>query len=170
MNVLTALLTIICSGVVAAYISYRLAKSKEEFFYKRKKLEELYISIDRYTTILVRMNFMWPKVMDGELTFNQGLDLQINSNTSEEEKRILPEIEMLVNFYFSNFLPVYVNFAKKREALHDLYDDFKFAYKVKGPTVDYSINKKEFLKTLFELDGAAKNLLNEVANYAQKFK
>jgi hypothetical protein len=169
-NILTVLLTIIGSGVAAAWISHYLAKSKEEFFYKRKKLEELYVSIDRYGTILIRMNFMWPKVMDGDLSFNQGLDVQINSNTSEEEKRLLPEIDMLINFYFSNFLSTYEIFLKKRELLEDLYKEFNCIYKIKGPTFDYSTNKKIFIKTLFEVDVAAKALLNEVAQYAKKLK
>jgi hypothetical protein len=169
-TLLTAILTILGSGVAAAWISQRLAKSKEELFDKRKKLEGLYKSVYRYTTILFRMNFMWPRVMDGDLSFNQGLDLQINSNTSDEEKQLLPEIDMLINFYFSNFLPTYENFVKKREVLNELYEGFKYTYKVKGPTIDYSKNKKEFVKTLFEVEDASKALLNEVAQYAKTLK
>lgn len=169
MNILTVLLTIIGSGVAAAWISHYLAKSKEEFFYKRKKLEELYKCIERYTTLLFVMNHMWLRVMDGDLSFNQGLDMQIKNN-GEEEKHLLPEIDMLINLYFLNFLPTYKDFVKKRDVINELYQDFKCIYKVKGPTIDYSKNKKEFVKALLEVDEGSKALLNEVAKYTQKLK
>jgi hypothetical protein len=169
-TLVTAVLTILGSGVVAAWISQHLSKSKEELFDKRKKLEELYKCVERYTTLLFVMNHMWPRVMDGSLSFNQGLDLQINNKSEEEEKRLLPEIDMLINFYFLNFLPTYKNLVKKREVVNELYQDFKYIYKVKGPTIDYSKNKKEFITALLEVDEASRVLLNEVAQYAQTLK
>jgi hypothetical protein len=168
-NISTALLTIIGSGVVAAWISHHLAKGKEELFYKRKKLEELYKSIVRYTTTLFSMNFMWPRVMDGKLSFNEGLDLLVRRR-DDDEKHHLPEIDMLINLYFHNFLTTYTNFINKRDVINDLYDDFKSIYEVKGPTIDYSNNKKEFVKALLELEEVSKVLLEEVAQYAQKLK
>ena len=170
MTLLTAILTILGSGVISACVSQRLAKSKEELFDKRKKLEGLYKSVYRYTTLLFVTNHIWPKVMDGDINFNQGLALQINNNASEEEKRLIPEIDMLINFYFFNFLPTYKNLVKKRDAINELYQNFKCIYKVKGPTIDYSQNRKEFIKTLFEVENASKVLLSEVAQYAQKLK
>jgi len=169
MNILTALLTIIGSGVIAAWISHHLAKGKEELFYKRKKLEELYKCVERYTTLLFVMNHMWPRVMDGDLSFNQGLDMQIKNN-NEEEKHLLPEIDMLINLYFLNFLTTYKGFLKKRDTVNELYQDFNYIYKVKGPTIDYGKNKKEFVKALFEVEEVSKALLNEVAQYARKLK
>ena len=168
-TLLTALLTILGSGVLAAWISYHLAKGKEELFYKRKKLEELYKSIVRYTTTLFSMNFMWPRVMDGKLSFNEGLDLLIK-HRDNDEKYHLPEIDMLINLYFPNFLTTYTNFINKRDVINDLYDDFKSIYKVKGPTIDYSKNKKEFITALLEVEEASRVLLNEVAQYAQKLE
>ena len=166
---LTAILTILSSGVVAACVSHRLAKNKEELFYKRKKLEELYKSIEGYTTLLFVMNHMWLKVMDGELSFNQGLDLQIDSKNSEE-KKCLPEIDMLINLYFPKFLPTYENFIKKRDTVNKLYNNFRNAYKEKGPTIDYGNNRKEFSKALLEIDEISKVFLKEVAQHAQKLK
>jgi flagellar basal body-associated protein FliL len=166
-TLVTAVLTILGSGVVAAWISHRLAKGKEELFYKRKKLEELYKSIDKFTTLFFVTNHMWPKVMDGALSFNQGLDLQINGR-KDEDTDFWPEIDMLINLYFPNFLSNYDNFKKKKVIVNDLYQEFKNAYKIKGPTIDYSKNKKEFLKALLEVDEASKALLDEVAQYAQK--
>lgn len=168
-TLLTSTLTILGSGVVATWISHRFAKGKEELFYKRKKLEELYKSIERYTTLLFVMNHMWLRVMDGKLTFNQGLDMQINSG-SDEGKLLLPEIDMLINLYFPIFLPSYKIFINNRDMINELYQDFRNIYNVKGPTVDYSKNRNEFSKTLLEVDGISKVLLNEVAEYAQKLK
>lgn len=166
-TLLIAILTVLSSGVVAACVSHRLAKSKEELFYRRKKLEELYKCIDQYTTLLFRMNHMWLKVMDGELDFNQGLDLQIESN-NDDDKLYLPEIDMLINLYFPNFLPTYRDFIERRNSVNILYANFKETYKLKGPTVDYSNICKEFSKALLEIDNASKTLLEEVAKYAQK--
>jgi len=165
--IITSLLTIMGSGVVAAWISHHLAKSKEELFYKRKKLEELYKAIERYTTLLFVMNHMWLKVMDGNISYNQGLDLQINNN-GDEEKHLLPEIGMLINLYFQNFLPTYDNFIKKRYMVNELHQGFRNIYKFKGPTVDYRKNRKEFSEALLEVDRISKVLLNEVAKYTQK--
>jgi len=95
--------------------------------------------------------------------------MQIKNN-GEEEKHLLPEIDMLINLYFLNFLPTYKDFVKKRDVINELYQDFKCIYKVKGPTIDYSKNKKEFVKALLEVDEGSKALLNEVAKYTQKLK
>lgn len=164
---LTAILTILGSGVVAAWISHRLVKDKEELFYKRRKLEELYKCIERYTTLLFSMNYMWIKVMDGELSYNQGLDLQINDR-GKEEKHHLPEIDMLINLYFPDFRSTYEDFIERRDVLNRMHGDFRDVYKIKGPTVDYSQNRKKFSNALLEIDNASKMLLEEIAKYAQK--
>ena len=166
-TLLTAVLTILGSGVVAAWISHRLAKGKEELFYKRKKLEELYKSIEKFTTLFFVTNHMWPTVMDGTLNYNQGLDLLINGK-KDKDADFWPEIDMLINLYFPNFLSNYDNFKKKKVIVNDLHQEFKNVYRIKGPTIDYSKNKKEFLKALLEVDEASKVLLDEVAQYAQK--
>jgi hypothetical protein len=166
-GILTAIITILGSGVVAAWISHRLAKGKEELFYKRKKLEELYKCIERYTTLIFSMNHMWLKVMDGELSYNQGLDLQINGR-DDEEKHHLPEIDMLINLYFPSFRDTYKEFLKKRDVVNRLHGEFRDVYKLKGPTVEYSQNRKKFSNALLEIDKASSILLEEIVGYAQK--
>ena len=166
-SLLVGILTVLSSGVVAAGVSHRLAKSKEEWFYKRRKLEELYKCVERYTTLLICTNHMWLNVMDGELTFDQGLDMQINSK-DDEDKNHLPEIDMLINLYFPNFLIVYDNFLKKRDAVNRIDRDFRDLYKAKGASIDYSNNRNEFFKALLEVENASKLLLKEIAKYSQK--
>jgi len=64
--------TILCSGVISAIVTHRLASSRAERDFRRKKLEELFVAISRYCNKLATANIMWPRVMRGELDYNQG--------------------------------------------------------------------------------------------------
>jgi len=165
-TILVAIFTVLASGVVAALVSHFLTKRKEELFYKRAKLEVLYKYIELYKTLLFVTNHMWLNVMNGDIDFNTGLDMQINNN-DDENKKLLPEIEMLINLYFPKFLVGFKNLIEKRDKVNELYKHFKSTYKLHGPTVDYSKNRKEFLKALLDIDEASKKLLHEVSKYAQ---
>jgi len=164
--ILVAILTVLGSGVVAAWVSHYLAKRKEELFYKRTKLEDLYKCIEGYTTLLFVMNHMWLNVMNGDIDFNTGLDMQIN-NKDDDNRKLLPEIDMLINLYFPKFLVGFKNLIEKRDNVNKLYLHFKSTYKSHGPTVDYSKNRKEFLKALLDIEEESKQLLHEVSKYAQ---
>jgi len=168
-TLLTAILTILGSGVVAAWVSHDLVKKKEELYYRRTKLEELYKAVERFTTLLFVMNHIWPRVMDGELSFNQGLGLQVEKR-GDEEKHLLPEIDMLINLYFPQLLSTYKQFVSQRDIINRLYSKFRDVYKVKGPTITYEANREEFSAALMNLDVIAKGLLSEVAQCAHRLK
>jgi hypothetical protein len=62
----------------------------------RSRLEELYSSIDGWSGSLVVHHITYRKVMEGDLTYNQALDITIKSGQSLDAKRIFT----LADLYF----------------------------------------------------------------------
>jgi hypothetical protein len=99
MNILIPLVSILCSGVVSAIVAQVLINSRSEKDFRRRKLEELFLSIDKYCVALSTGYSAWPKVAKGELTYDQGLDF-ILSLDKQEFGGVFEKSQMIIALYF----------------------------------------------------------------------
>ncbi|WP_304546107.1 hypothetical protein [Sulfurimonas microaerophilic] len=93
----------------------------------REKLEELYIVSNKYFNTLISHQLPYRMVMEGELTFNQALDLIIEWG---EKKDYEPQrLTMLINMYFPELKKQYDEILKIRNSLNDIKNAYKEQYK-----------------------------------------
>lgn len=65
------LLTVLASGITAAFVTHILNSRKEERLLVRQKLEDLHLAVHRYI-IAISLNFMpFLQAMEGVIDYNQ---------------------------------------------------------------------------------------------------
>lgn len=124
-QIILSLLTIVCSGVVSAIVTYKLNSGHEEKQFLRKKLEEVSLSFTVYSRILGTHFITYQSVMVGKISYNDALDMTIES----KQKSPFETLSMLVNIYFPNLDRHLENLIKYRELGNDIIHDFKSQYK-----------------------------------------
>tara|TARA_R110000796_G_C14523336_1_gene431108 strand:- start:31 stop:447 length:417 start_codon:yes stop_codon:yes gene_type:complete len=99
---LTSTLTLIGVGLTNKSNNKRLSiqleherKLKREDLV-RDRLEELYVESKRYMNAVVTHFLPYRRVMEGELTFNQALDLSIDSRYTHNPERVY----LIMDMYF----------------------------------------------------------------------
>jgi len=121
--------TIICSGVISAIVTYKLNARKDETQLLRQKLEELNLAILRFCTQLDTTFLPYISAMTGKLTYNQALDIVLNSKDTEKN---YDKIAMIVNIYFPQLSSNLENIHKARDAGNEVIHDFKRFYESEG--------------------------------------
>ncbi len=101
----------------------------EELF--REQLEELYIQSNRYLSSLWGHYLPYAKVMNGELTFNQALDMTIERASKKDYDP--NRVTMLINMYFPQIKPEFEKIIDIRNKLNRIIDKFKAQYKTGTP-------------------------------------
>lgn len=91
------------------------------------KLEELYLLADTWITANKTNWLPYHKVMLGELTYNQALDITIQQ--SENNKYEFSRIKMLIDLYFSSVLKEYNELLKAQNSVNQILDAHKRDYK-----------------------------------------
>ncbi|MBI5048780.1 MAG: hypothetical protein HZB54_07530 [Deltaproteobacteria bacterium] len=121
--------TIICSGVVSAIVTYKLNARKDERQLLRQKLEELNLAMLRFCTQLDTNFLPYISVMTGNITYNQALDIVLNSKDTEKN---YDKISMIVNIYFPQLSSNLENIHTARGAGNEVIHDFKRFYESAG--------------------------------------
>jgi hypothetical protein len=110
------LITVLASGVVAAYVSHRLATTRADKDFRLKRLEELFISLDKFSSNYnATMAPMMP-VMRGAIPFARVQEL-IEKNKDAEAGTSLKTVEMLVRIYFPELRVMYDELIKIRDKI-----------------------------------------------------
>lgn len=95
MNLAIALLTVVMSGVVAAMVTYHLNTTKEHVFFMRRKGDELYLAAESYDRNLTSHFVSAYRVIKGEISWNDFLDLVIK-NADRNDREASLQILMLI--------------------------------------------------------------------------
>ena len=96
-NIWLAIATVLGTGVVSAYLTQRLIRSRDEAAIKRQKLEELYFSVHKLVEVSVDRILPWLDLAEDKRTFN---DAQMRALEAERERDEYDTAKMLVNVYF----------------------------------------------------------------------
>lgn len=95
---------------------------------KRERLEELYVQSKKYLNMLIMHYVPFRDVMNGEISFNQALDINIeNGKTNDFEPH---RVSMLIDLYFPELKLSFNSILELRDKLNILVDDYKEQYKL----------------------------------------
>jgi hypothetical protein len=156
--------TILCSGVISAIVTHKLSTSHAEREFRRKKLEELYFAVHTYCTKLFSANIMWPQVMRGEITYDEGNDLIIKNHDRQDKSHDIAQ--MLVNIYFPELRPHLQAILKRRDQINRIHSEFKKSYR--GEPCHSFL--KPFLAELSGIDVDEKALTDELFRISEKYR
>jgi len=164
MEIVIPLITLLGSGVVSAFVAQKLINSRSEKDFKRKKLEELFLAMDKFCIALSLANLAWPRVAKGELTYDQALDSIINLD-KQEFSGVFQTAQMITILYFPEMRPDFQKILDIRTRLTALQIDFKSAYKQIGPIPEFA---KKFSAELLAVELASEQFKKGLANVARK--
>jgi hypothetical protein len=129
---LQSILTVVLSGVVAAFVSFMLSSKKETFLYKQKKAEELFLAADRYIKNLSSVYMLQAGYVKGDLSKKDMNDLMLKDRDRVDTSSH-PTLWMLTRFYFPEIEPALRALDTKRAGVNAVFSAHErkaVAYKV----------------------------------------
>lgn len=93
----------------------------------RDRLEELYTASKKYLNTLCSYYLPYRQVMKGELTFNQALEVTIQ--TGEKVSYDPGRVTMLIHMYFPEIQPAFDEIMQVRDELNEVLFGYKEQYK-----------------------------------------
>jgi len=94
---------------------------------KRERAEELYVESKKYLNAVAIHYLPYKKVMKGELTFNQALDLTIDNGSKRDFEP--HRVAMIIDMYFPNLQKPFNEIMEKRDFLNRIVTGYKEQYK-----------------------------------------
>ena len=164
-QLIISLATILCSGVVSAIVTYKLNSRKDERHFLRQKLEELNLAVIRFCTQLDTNFLPYISVMTGKITYDQALDIVLNSKNSETN---YDKMSMIVNIYFPHLSPDIDSIHKARDMGNKVIHAFKRFYESGG--IDSQKHYHEMCEVVNLLDKAESNFKNAIRNEASRIQ
>ena len=126
------------------------------------RLEELYMLIEKWANSLVTHHSTYRKVMNGALTYNQALDITIESKSKFDTQRLFT----LAELYFPRCHETLNNIKSIRDQAADIQEDFKELYRETGS--GSSIHAEELTNTLIMFSHEISKYKSELSEYANK--
>jgi hypothetical protein len=127
----------------------------------REKLEELYVLVQQYTTLLQSESLPYVRVMEGELDYNQALDMTIKTMGQDR----LPDfnrLPMLVDLYFPQIRGTLKQLLDTRDSMNKIRAAHKSEYK-KG-NLDGRMFVKPMVAALDRIEEVGEMLKSEITS------
>lgn len=127
----------------------------------RSRLEEIYVESRRYMNSLVTHFLPYRRVMEGELTYNQALDLTLERSYVHSPERV----SLIMDMYFPELRESFI----KVESCLEKTNQIKHSYKLQYKQGDTSGEKwlPIFQEALIQLSDAASGFEKHVASIAK---
>ena len=165
-QIIISLLTIIGSGVVSAFITQKLVTSRSEKEFKRKKIEELFLSVHKYCRGLSVANMVWPEVAAGKINYNEAIDIVTKSDKSSY-LGAYESSEMIVKLYFPHLEKDFDKILLTRKEIGFAKLNLKRDYENQSDLTEYV---SLFNKLLIQIENVEKEFKNSIANERMKIK
>lgn len=127
-DLLIPLLMVLASGITAAVVTHVLNSRREEHLLVRQKLENLHLSLHRYTTDMGIAFMPFLSAMEGVLDYNKANDMLING-ADDKDKTAYPTVQRLIGIYFPDLEPELKTLLDSRDKLNDIKHSFREDYK-----------------------------------------
>lgn len=101
-------------------------RDNEKIIRQIERAEELYVLTDKWVSALGVYSLNVMRVMKGDLTYNQCLDLQIESGNQKEYN--FSRIEMIVDIHFKDLKKAYQEILEARAELNEIVFQHKAEY------------------------------------------
>jgi hypothetical protein len=161
MQLTTALLTIVMSGVVAAGVTYFLNANKEQVFFLRKKAEDLFLAAERFDKSLgIHFISAYP-LIKGEIGYDEFHDMVIERGKQESGENY-EAVLMLTRIYFPDLEQKLNAWMDIRTKLNGILSEHKRAYKA-DPTTFFN----SFHRAVGELNQTSEAFKLAVVNQAR---
>ncbi|CAM4308483.1 hypothetical protein [Pseudoalteromonas maricaloris] len=128
----------------------------------RSRLEELYVESRKYMNSMVSYYLPYRQVMEGELTYNQALDLTLEGNYSHNPERVF----LIMDMYFPELRESFTMVEKSNTKIREIQNAFKLQYKQGNPSGRNWLPM--FQDALEALSSSAKNFEEHVTSIARK--
>lgn len=119
-QVIIPLLTIGFSGILSAYIAHHLATTRADREFRLKRLEELFLSLTRFSKHYTVAVTPYLLVMRGQNTLAAVQEI-IDKQTTSEDAQHLENIEMLIKIYFPSLNPHFDRILRLRDQIGERY-------------------------------------------------
>lgn len=129
----------------------------------RNRLEELYQLVDTWAGKVVFHHTTYRQVMNGQLTYNQALDITINSESFDSAR-----LFTLAELYFPDSHEVLETIKKFRDELSGIQLEYKEQYREAGPEAQGETYSRLVTKKLMEFNQAIDLYKSSLASYARK--
>jgi hypothetical protein len=133
-------------------LQFHLERESKEREFIKDKLEELYLLHEAWVNALATSYLPVLKVMKGEITYNQALDMFIEDNKARQVD--FKRLQMLIDLYFPAIKPAFEKLSAARDRTNEIKAAHKREYK-RGNT-----DGSEYVVPFIE---AQKELLRESA-------
>lgn len=129
----------------------------------RSRLEELYQLMDIWADKFVIHHTIYRRVMDGQLTYNQALDISTNSESFNFSR-----LFTLAELYFPDSHELLEKIKIYRDNLSYIQDVYKKQYLEMGPEADGEKYSALLTKKLMEFNEAIDQYKASLADYARR--
>lgn len=129
----------------------------------RSRLEELYQLIDIWAAKSVIHHTTYRRVMDGQLTYNQALDITIKSESFDSAR-----LFTLAELYFPDSHEMLDKIKRYRDELSDIQHVYKEQYREIGPNAEGEKYSALLTKKLMEFNEAIDQYKASLAKYARR--
>ena len=159
---ITLLLT---SGLISAVVVHYLTNAREERDFRRKKIEELFLALQEWCVAFLAHHITWPRVMMGEMDYNQALDIHLENPPKSQGK--IETVTMLVNLYLPELRPEFEAILKARDDVNTIQGQFRKAYKEIGPHASHRQFVKPFDDRMTQFEQAQQRFNTALFKVAQ---
>lgn len=167
MTIVSALLTAFLSGVVAAYVTYRLNLNKEHVLFMRQKAEELYLATTSFGTDLASTyGAIYVPLFENRIDYNTALDLQVEASKRRDESNWKKMI-MITRIYFPTLGDHLDVILKCRDKITDIIARHKIDYRAGNARDEKWL--QPLRNALIETSQASERFESAIAEEARNF-
>ncbi len=129
----------------------------------RQRLEELYQLVGTWAGKAVIHHTTYRRVMTGQLTYNQALDLTIERGSFDSAR-----LFTLAELYFPDCHELFDDIKDIREDLSTIQNEYKEQYREIGPSAEGEKYSMLLTQRLIEFNKAIDSYKSSLADYARK--
>ena len=137
---------------MSAVVVHYLTNAREERDFRRKKIEELFLALQAWCVTFIAHHVVWPRVMMGEMDYNQALDIQLENPPKSQGK--IETVTMLVNLYLPALRPQLQAILKARDEVNKIHAQFRKTYKNIGPHLSHEKLVRPFNDAMTQFEQA----------------
>ncbi len=123
-QVLVAIATILCGGIIAAIVTYRLNRDKERINYLRDKLEELYMATSNWISNTDAIAYAYKRAIHEENSVGEAIEM-ISKRPEILNPAEFLRSKMIVELYFRGLIPKFNELLRVKEMINEIIREYR---------------------------------------------
>jgi hypothetical protein len=154
------------SNIRRLRLQFELERETKEREFIRDKLEELYLLNEGWLNVFASSNLPFISVMKGEITYNDALDMFIDSNKNRTVD--FKRLQMLVDLYFPEIRPAFDQLATARDQVNKIKSEHKRQHK-RG-NIDGTAYVMPFIEAQQKVEREGSFVREQIIQQSSRFK